>query len=204
MPHLIDLVGQRFTRLVVLYRSPQNNSSDKPRWMCRCDCGQTITVSGLLLRDGRTTSCGCRHREQLASFNRSKKFKHGHAEPETRTYKSWRAMINRCYNHKANNYADYGGRGITVAREWRDEFRNFLHDLGERPIGMTLDRIDNDKGYGAGNVRWATPAEQTLNRRNQHVFDINDRPVAMSAIAAHLAIPVSTLRFKLRQAGVLR
>lgn len=132
--------------------------------------------------DGRVVilvecSCGARDTVRLDSFRKgavacrpcSKKgnaYGATHGQHKSRTYASWRAMINRCENPKEPGYDYYGGRGITVCSRWRESFEDFLADLGERPSGKTLDRFpDKDGNYEPGNCRWATPAEQLRNTR---------------------------------------
>ena len=109
-----------------------------------------------------------KHGDPLYVSETSSNFQHGHrygnAGKETPTHMSWRAMLRRVTNPHDSHFADYGGRGITVCDRWRD-FVNFLSDLGDRPEGMTLDRLDNDKGYGPDNCRWATRLEQSRNQR---------------------------------------
>ncbi|MGW4825038.1 hypothetical protein ACWEP4_40550 [Streptomyces sp. NPDC004227] len=150
-------VGERYGRLVVtVERKP-----GEPRVQCTCDCGEMRSVP--MGEWGKTQSCGCLRTELLVA----RSTKHGHA-PEgnpTSTYMTWGDMINRCTNSTHKRWADYGGRGITVCERWRD-FRNFLADMGERPgPRMTLDRIDNDRGYEPGNVRWTSYSTQAKNRR---------------------------------------
>lgn len=127
----------------------------RPAW-ARGWCGKHYTRWH---RHGDTTKCGTSH-----------SLKHGHRWTACRrgkspTYQSWAAMKARCLNPGRAKYADYGGRGIKVCDRWLGSFSNFLADMGERPEGMTLDRIDNDGDYGPGNVRWATPKEQRANQR---------------------------------------
>jgi hypothetical protein len=89
----------------------------------------------------------------------------------TPTYETWRSMLRRCYNSNEIHWDRYGGRGITVCDRWR-EFQNFFEDMGERPEGLTLDRIDNDGNYEPGNCRWATKKEQASNRAKRRNVEI--------------------------------
>lgn len=155
-----SLKGRRFGRLVAHTRLMLPDGII--RWRCVCDCGtETDVTFANLVRNG-TLSCGCYHREVA----RERRLSHGHTDGgHSATYNSWRAAKERCTNPDFIGYENYGGRGIAMCDRWLDSFPAFLADMGERPEGRSLDRIDNDKGYEAANCRWATPSEQRKNQR---------------------------------------
>ena len=149
MRERIDLTGKRFGRLFVL-----SVADRKYHLICVCDCGNKCTVAISSLKSGSTQSCGCLRLE------RSKTHGMSHI-PEFRV---WNSMLERCNNPNNKRYCDYGGRGIKVCERWMD-FKNFIADMGFRPKGLTLERINNDKGYSPSNCKWDTGENQARNRR---------------------------------------
>ena len=149
-----DLTGRRYGKLEVLERVC-NDSSRNARWLCRCDCGIKTTASGSVLRSGKK-SCVCLRGEP-----------HGETHPETVEYRAWCAMIGRCHNPNVPQFKHYGGRGIRVSDEWRESYLAFLAHVGRRPSDKhSIDRINNDGNYEAGNVQWATRDVQNNNTRS--------------------------------------
>lgn len=151
-----NLVGQEFGNLVVKGMVRYSNSGVK--WVCVCKCGNSTTVRASNLKAGSVQSCGCLRRDHCKTMS----YKHGHHK--SAEYQSWRSMLKRCLNPKTAGYRYWGGRGISVCDRWMI-FENFLFDMGPRPPGTTLDRIDVEGNYEPGNCRWATLHEQIRNRR---------------------------------------
>lgn len=134
-------------------------AQDGRRVECACACGTVRHVYRNSLLSGASTSCGCLQREHAASAKRT------HGMSDTPTYISWSSMMTRCSNPMCKSYPQYGGRGITVCERWL-KFENFLEDMGERATtGLSLDRVDNSKGYEPGNCVWATRKTQAVNTR---------------------------------------
>lgn len=195
MSKLINLSNKRFGRLIVLNISKEQTGKAF-KWDCLCDCGKHCRVAGQKLRDERTISCGCYHREMMKERAASFGFKHGRSH--SKIYRAWDAMVQRCTNPLHKNYKDYGGRGIMVCAEWRS-FIQFAKDVGD-PLSKkhTLERIDNSKGYEPGNVKWATHKEQSNNKRNNHLIEFGGITKNVTQWAEFLGIDRSLLKSRLR------
>jgi hypothetical protein len=153
-----DITGQRFGKYRVMDYAGYTLKAcgiKQHYWICQCDCGNTKEVEGGNLRRGRIVSCGCHIQAVKTTHNKS----------NSRAYTIWCSMLTRCSNPNHKNYRHYGGRGITVCESWQNSFEAFYNDMGDPPENLTLDRIDNEKGYSKDNCRWATWEEQNNNQR---------------------------------------
>lgn len=154
-----DLKNQRFGKLVAVEYAGYKNG--RTYWLCKCDCGNTKTIMAHSLKSGKTQSCGCIHKRQL--IDRNKK----HNMSKLKLYNRWKTIKARCYNPKVQAYKNYGGRGITMCDEWKNDFQLFYKwaiNNGYQE-NLTIDRINNNGNYEPNNCRWTTMAEQNKNKR---------------------------------------
>lgn len=186
--------GSKFGRLTILACV----GTDKHRarvYSVQCECGTTKEVKGQPLKDGCTLSCGCLGNERRAAA----RWKHGNNRKGYRSgaYNSWHMMKQRCENPKVKKFHNYGGRGIKVCERW-SEFSNFLADMGDRPAGMTIERINNSLGYSPDNCKWATKAEQNHNHRRNRLLTVGDLTLNTTQWAKRQNMKYATLEFRLR------
>ena len=173
----IDLTGKRFGKFIVIERDKslvQPSGQTKTRWKCLCECGNVKIVTGSNLKRGNVKSCGCYAKENPSHTT--------HGFSKTRIYHEWKGIIARCYNPNTTRYSDYGGRGITVCDEWREDFKKFLEWSAKNGYSenLTIDRIDNNKGYSPDNCRWTTRLIQANNKRNNHRITYNKETHTLS------------------------
>lgn len=156
------LIGQKIEMLTALEILPRN-SKGKVYVVCLCDCGNVVNKRVCGFISGSRKSCGCLRDATAAKLNKT------HALSKSKVYKVYNNMVNRCNNENTEGYEHYGGRGITVCDRWLEPspqgFLNFLEDMGDCPTGMSLDRVDVDKGYSKENCRWADATTQAYNQR---------------------------------------
>ena len=186
---LIDMTGKRFGKWLVLERAGRDKGGNT-LWLCKCECGKESAVRGNFLRRGLSKSCGCNALVTHGMARRNKQHP---------LYCVWISMKARCYNAKSKDYKRYGGRGIAVCERWRNSFVNFFADMAERLEGMSIDRIDNDRGYSPENCRWATKIEQNRNRKKNIVVTFKGQTKPLTEWAKELGINHSTLSWRLNK-----
>lgn len=187
-------IGERYGRLVVIGEAEPHRSQSgqiRRKMQCRCDCGTSCDIWLQHLHTGHTTSCGCLVVETRGDYRRT------HGQSESGTYSSWTDMKSRCHNESHTAWEWYGGRGISVCDRWI-LFEAFLEDMGERPDGLTLDRIDTNGNYEPGNCRWVTMKEQGRNKRTNRLLTIGNETRCIAEWSEITGIPRTTIRNRLK------
>lgn len=198
MVPIIDLTGKVFYRWKVIGIS----FSDGFRlyWNCKCSCGSTKAIPGANLKNGESKSCGCFQKEVVSRLMKNQKYTKKHGLNRTPEHRAWISMRRRCYDKNHIGYKYWGGRGITVCGEWKDDFLSFLNYVGKKPDdSYSIDRINNDGNYEPGNVRWATHAEQAINRRSYcRMFDFDGSKFSLTDLSKKFDIQRDCLRYRIR------
>lgn len=184
-PPRFDIRNRRFGRLRVLGAVSKGRGGY--RWRCRCRCGKLVVVLRNSLSSGNTRSCGCLMSEAVVAAHTT----HGLCRRHP-LYGVWVQMRQRCNNPNSDSWRKYGGRGIRVCRRW-DDFAAFARDVGARPKGASLDRVDNDGNYTPGNTRWATPIEQAANTRRANKVTYAGKMLTLAAWATRTGLRHATL-----------
>lgn len=189
-----NLAGKQFGRLTVigLTKDSQENACGVRNWDCLCECGNTTTAPTAFLTSAHTRSCGCLRKDSIAAALTTHNMTH---DP---SYAVWAGMIARCTKRKNPAWKYYGGRGIKVCDRWLD-LANFVEDMGDRPYGTTIDRIDNDGDYTPGNCRWATREQQSNNTRQCKYLIYEGLTLTVTQWARLLGIPRGTLQWRLQK-----
>ncbi len=184
-----DLSGQRFGKLKVF--SPVGKANKNAVvYLCLCDCGNPHYVERSSLVRGKSKSCGCHRGKHGASVGKK-------ITPE---YATWKNMKRRCNNKNYHRYQEYGGRGITICEKWKDSFKCFLDDMGNKPfLGAQIDRIDTNKGYSPENCRWVSPKINCRNKRNNRILEFEGEKLCVAEWAERLNVNPNTLRYRIRR-----
>ena len=181
----IDVTGQKFGKLTAIECIGQDKNR-KTQWLCLCECGNTVICALNNLRKGNTQSCGCLRSEKIKSTCIT------HGKRQTRLYNIWSLMKNRCKDKTNKNY---GGRGITVCEEWKNNFEAFEQWALKNGYSdsLSIDRINNNKGYSPKNCRWTTVKTQARNRRTNHFVNYNNKSYLITDLAQKLKCSRQTI-----------
>lgn len=194
------MIGEKFGRLTVVERA-EACKDGRTRWKCICSCKNKTEIIALEynLKRHNTNSCGCYQRERASEAHKT------HGKRKSRLYKTWADIKQRCYNQNEKCFNNYGGRGITIAPRWKDDFKAFYDDVSKLPHfnekGYSLDRIDNNGNYEINNVRWATKKEQNNNKRNNHLIEYKGEKHTIAEWAAIKGLKRSTLERRINELG---
>lgn len=196
MGKFVDRTGQVFGRLTVIKRA-EVRTKNGAVWECKCECGKTVNVLAYNLANGNSKSCGC--------FSRERTRKHGFCSSsvidESGTYHVWEALKQRTTKPNCKAYKNYGGRGIKIDPRW-ENFENFLLDMGVRPHGTSLDRIDNNGDYTPENCKWSTRIEQNSNKRDNFFIEYKGEKMTISELSRRTGVGISRLRHRIVVQGL--
>ncbi len=191
---VIDLVGKRFGRLEVISLCPERNKYGKTLWRCKCECGNTIIAIGSLLKRGNIKSCGCLYKETRHTVAKK------HGAYGSRLYSLWNGIKARCFYPKHKEFNNYGGRGISICKEWLDfnVFREWAYTKGYRD-DLTIERIDVNKDYCPENCTWISKAQQAWNKTSTVKVLYKDRLLTIQELAQETGVDKNLLRSRIRQ-----
>lgn len=190
MGTFVDLTGKKFGRLSVIKRE---GNSLPVKWICKCECGKVTVVDASHLKDGHTKSCGCLMREIVSKTHST------HGMSKSPEYSVWNSMKDRCYNVNNIEFDSYGGRGVGVCDRWRHSFENFYNDMGDKPKGKSLDRINSNGDYSPDNCKWSSYIEQNNNKRNNILVSNNGVTLTLGQWAREMGINYGTLKWRYYQ-----
>ena len=175
-----------------LTKTTKKNKSGRFLWQYRCCCGNLFLSPTWEVNKGKTRSCGCIKKQHLKSLST-------HNLSKSSTYFCWQSMKQRCYNPNTPNYSNYGGRGITVCDRWKNSFENFLCDMGERPEGMEIDRINNNGDYQLDNCRWVSKETNNRNRRSTVIIEYQGVEYTQAELCRKFNISPDTFRYRIKR-----
>lgn len=186
-----NLINQKFNKLLVLEKCDSKNN--RVMWKCRCDCGNITFLSTYCLTSNHTKSCGCIKGKNFC------KIRQHHNLTKTKIYSIWKDIKKRCNNPNFKYYKNYGGRGITICDEWKNDFMSFYTWSMQNGYNenLSIDRINNDGNYEPSNCRWTDRITQANNKRNNHFLTFNGKTLTISQWSRELNIPKSTIEYRL-------
>ena len=188
-------VRERFGRLVVVERvgTAKNGGAI---FSCLCDCGVIKQVTAAALRRGNVVSCGCKKNDNARALGLASAT---HGASKSRTYNIWHGIKARVFNKNNPSYKDYGGRGVTMCKEWSESFAHFLKDMGPAPDGFVIDRIDCDGDYMPSNCRWVSTQQSAENKRCSRIVLLGGEKMTLEKAAKATGIPAATLRYRFKK-----
>ena len=188
-----DISNQRFGRLIA--KHPVDSKDGNLLWLCHCDCTSVVVISGKLLRNGNTKSCGCLHSKMERRLRATT-----HGLTRTTEYRSWVNMIGRCRNSKRPDFSYYGGRGIIVCKQWLTDFETFYADMGPKPSkSHSIERRDNNGSYSPENCYWGTKTQQARNTRSNRFLTFNGITKCLAEWEDKLNLPHGILRKRIKR-----